>query len=133
MMMKKQKAFMKDTKNPLYQISGINCFYDTNKNYYAEVNYGIYCNGSHCEYNELYTQDGKLLISDKQRIYLAYADLNKMNKVISQYLNFIRKRKLKPLKKQKKYFGIFDFTPLAGVNIEDPDRVIEFMTNEDSK
>jgi hypothetical protein len=76
---------------PLYQIAGINCFYDTKKNYYVEVNYGIYCNGTHCEYNELYTQDGKLLISDKQRIYLAYTDLNKMNKAISQYLNFIKK------------------------------------------
>jgi hypothetical protein len=117
---------------PLYQISGVNCFYDTKKNYYAEVSYGRYCNGAHCEYNELYTQNGKLLISDKQRIYLAYTDLNKMNKAISQYLNF-KKRKLKPIKKQKEYSGVFDFVPLAGVSVEDPDRVIEFMTDKDFK
>jgi hypothetical protein len=56
-----------------------------------------------------------------------------MNKVISQYLNFIKKRKLKPLKKQKKYFGFFDFVPLAGINVEDLDRVIKFMKDEDYK
>ncbi|MCC6025857.1 MAG: hypothetical protein LM575_02690 [Caldimicrobium sp.] len=116
---------------PLYHISGVNCYYDTKKNYYAEVYYGIYCNGAHCEYNELYTQNGKLLISDRQRIYLAYTDLNKMDRVISQYLNF--KRKLKPLKKQKKYFGVFDFAILKDVRIETPDRVIVFMTDEDYK
>jgi hypothetical protein len=116
---------------PLYQISGVNCYYDTKKNYYVEVYYGKYCNGTHCEYNELYTQDGKLLISDKQRIFLAYTDLNKMYKVISQYSNF--KRKLKPPKKQKKYFGVFDFAPLKDVSVENPDRVIEFITDEDVK
>jgi hypothetical protein len=54
-----------------------------------------------------------------------------MDKVISQYSNF--KRKLKPLKKQKKYFSLFDFVPLRDVRIEYPDRVIEFMTNENVK
>jgi hypothetical protein len=56
-----------------------------------------------------------------------------MNKVISQYLNFKRKRKLEPLKKQKEHFGVFDFSPLAGVSVENPDRVIEFMTDKDFK
>jgi len=115
---------------PLYQISGINCFYDTRKNYYAEVSYGKYCNGTHCEYNELYTQNGKLLISNKQRIYLAYTDLNKMNKVIYQYLNFVKKGKLKPLEVQRIYPN---FDPWEGLIIENPDRVIEFMTDEDFK
>jgi hypothetical protein len=54
-----------------------------------------------------------------------------MNKAISQYLNF--KRKLKPIKKQKEYSGVFDFVPLAGISVEDPDRVIEFITDEDFK
>jgi len=115
---------------PLYHISSVNCYYDTKKNYYAEVYYGIYCNGAHCEYNELYTQNGKLLISDKQRIYLAYTDLNKMDRVISKYLNFIKKRKLKPLEAQRIYPN---FDPWERLIIENPDRVIMFMTDEDYK
>jgi hypothetical protein len=114
---------------PLY-LADVSCYYDNKKNYYVEVGYGIYCNGTHCEYNELYTQDGKLLISDKQRIYLAYTDLNKMNKVIFQYLNFIKKRKLKPLKAQRIYPN---FDPWEHLIVENPDRVIEFMTDEDFK
>ncbi len=114
---------------PLY-LADVSCYYDSKKNYYAEVGYGIYCNGAHCEYNELYTQNGKLLISDKQRIYLAYTDLNKMKKAISKYLNFIKKRKLKSLEAQRIYPN---FDPWERLIIENPDRVIMFMTDEDYK
>jgi hypothetical protein len=53
-----------------------------------------------------------------------------MNKVISQYLNFIKKGKLKHLKAQRIYPN---FDPWEHLIIENPDRVIEFMTDEDFK
>jgi hypothetical protein len=31
------------------------------------------------------------------------------------------------IKKQKEYSGVFNFVSLAGVSVENPDRVIEFM------
>jgi len=126
---KTRSLYEKYKDYPLY-LADVSCYYDNKKNYYVEIGYAKLCNGSHCIYNELYTQDGKLLISDKQRIYLAYTDLNKMNKVIFQYLNFIKKRKLKPLKAQRIYPN---FDPWEHLIVENPDRVIEFMTDEDFK
>jgi hypothetical protein len=114
---------------PLY-LAGVSCYYDSKKNYYVKVGYAKLCNGLHCIYNELYSQNGELLISDKQRIFLAYTDLNKMKKAISKYLNFIKKRKLKPLEAQRIYPN---FDPWERLIIENPDRVIEFMTDEDFK
>jgi hypothetical protein len=129
---KVRNLYEKYKNYPLY-LAGVSCYYDSKKNYYIEVGYAKLCNGMHCIYNELYTQDGKLLISDKQRIFVGYTNLNEMYSIISKYSNFIKKRKLKPLKKQKKYFSLFDFVPLRDVRIEYPDRVIEFMTDENFK
>jgi len=112
----KEKLLYERYKNyPAYGLGGISCYYsNTEKKYYIQFVYGRFCNSIICEYNELYDQNGELLITDKERIY-------GNEKEVKRYKSFKTKMRLK-LK------GINE--PLKGIEVDDPIRVLNLKLLE---
>lgn len=81
-----------------YLIVEINCYKSkTDNKYYIELSYFNGGNCEQCEYYELYNDEGKLILTDREKVFYKPTS-SQFNKILKKYALEYKKFKLKSIK-----------------------------------